>query len=132
MKKRHGLTVAALVLVSAFGYFPASAGEIPDLRGKWTGIWSGGMDTGMDMNVKKQEGVTVSGTITLVSQFGEDFVHPIKGKLKADRGGTFVLSIKPTDGKDVKFTFTTVKQDELRGRGESFHHEGPVTLKRSE
>lgn len=131
MKKRHGLTVAALVLVSAFGYLPASAGEIPDLRGKWTGTWSGGMDTGMDMNVKKQEDVTVSGTITLVSQYGEEFVHPIKGKLET-KSGKLILSIKPTDGKDVEFTFTTVKQDELRGRGESFHHEGPVTLKRSQ
>ena len=128
MKKRHGLTVAALVLVSAFGYLTASAGEILDLTGKWTGSWSGGMETSVGMEITRQEGTAVFGSIDL-DGFGG---HPVEGELKADGDNNFVLSIKTTDGKGVEFTFTTVKQNELRGSGDSFHHSGPVTLKRSE
>ena len=124
-----GCFVAALVLVSAFGYFPASAGEIPDLTGKWTGTWSGQMDHRMDMNVKKQEGATISGTITYYTWDGSTYYHGMRGELKSKKD-KLVLSVKITSGSG-KFTFTYVTLNRLEGRGESVNHEGPVTLKRS-
>ena len=125
-----GCSVVILVLVLVSGPLPVVASELPVLTGKWTGTWSGDMDHQMDMHVEKQEGATISGTITLFASDGEEFTHPVKGELKADKGNKLVLTVRPTDGKDVEFTFNIVGPDKLEGKGESLVHEGPVTLAR--
>ena len=131
--RRHCSLVLLLILGMWFttqpsGNFQTMAAEeaMPELIGKWQGIWGG---YPVEISVTGQEGSHIWGTMTV------DFTNhgrasgSMKGNLGVDNGQT-VLSINSTIHDHPRFKITKVTPSQLEGYGNGRRHRGKVLLSR--
>ena len=105
----------------------ATAGEIPNVEGTWSGTWSGEMNHGMTMVVRAQNGATFTGNITYT--VSRD-TFPMKGSIGALSDDTVTLDVQLTGFQRHRFKLTMTGGTRLSGQGTSARHSGPVTLTR--
>lgn len=127
-------SIAALVLA----FLPLVAGgcatameplaplaDPPRLLGRWAGSWSGTMTHPMEMEIEKQRGTEVSGTVTYTTH-GRT-THGMAGVIGARQDGTVWLSMGVMS---AEFMLKVVSARRLEGTGRSPSHVGPVILTR--
>jgi len=98
----------------------------PALMGKWTGEWGGTMVHPIEMEVEKQDGVKVTGTMTFILHSGRS-THRMSGTIGAKPDGS-VWVVLDVEGRD--FPLKVLSEKRLEGTGRSPMHYGPVTLNR--
>lgn len=103
----------------------APLADPPRLLGRWAGSWGGTMTHPMEMEVEKQRGAEVTGTVTYTTH-GRT-TYGMAGTIGARKDGTVWLSMGVMS---AEFLLKVVSDQRLEGTGRSPSHVGPVVLTR--